>query len=113
MIIKIAIIVASIAIFMGVGSIVWDAKNNNALKNRMKIHFAINNMALEAMQAGDTDAYNEIMVNLYDNMEPYDKTFWRFWDWGYKSILPPEKFKLVEPYIDKDSKAAKKKGKQK
>lgn len=110
MIIKIAIIVASIAIFMGVGSIVLDAKNNNALKNRMKIHFAINKMTLEAMRAGDTDAYNEIMVNLYDNMEPYDKTFRRFWDWGYKRILPPEKFKLVEPYITEDNK---KKGKQK
>lgn len=105
-----AIVVASIIVFIVLFSIFYDAKNDNTLKNRMKIHFAINNMTLEAMRAGDTDAYNEIMVNLYDNMEPYDKTFWRFWDWGYKRILPPEKFKLVEPYITEDNK---KKGKQK
>ena len=37
--------------------------------------------------------------SLYDYMEDYDKTFNRFWDWGYTHILPYDKFELIKPYI--------------
>lgn len=34
-------------------------------------------------------------------MESYDSTFRRFWDWGYTKILPPNYFKLIEPFIER------------
>ena len=37
----------------------------------------------------------------YDDMEPYLKTLFRLWDWGYKRILPKEKFELIKPYLKK------------
>lgn len=35
----------------------------------------------------------------YYHMENYLKTFLRFWDFGYKHILPEEKYKIIEPYL--------------
>lgn len=35
----------------------------------------------------------------FSDCEDYDKTLWRLWDWGYKRILPREKFELIKPYI--------------
>lgn len=37
----------------------------------------------------------------YNDLESYDATLFRFWDWGYKHILPKEKFEIIEPYIKK------------
>lgn len=36
----------------------------------------------------------------YDDMEPIQVSNKRFWDWGYKRILPPDKFKIIEKYIE-------------
>lgn len=35
----------------------------------------------------------------YKDIEHYNKTFMRMWDWGYTRILPHEKFKIIEPFI--------------
>lgn len=35
----------------------------------------------------------------YDEMKSYAKTLWCLWDWGYKRILPKEKFELIKPFI--------------
>lgn len=35
----------------------------------------------------------------YDDMESYEATFIRVWDWGYTRILPPEKFEIIKPFI--------------
>ena len=43
----------------------------------------------------------------YNDLESYDATLFRFWDWGYKHILPKEKFVLLEPYIKKVKKIRK------
>lgn len=43
----------------------------------------------------------------FDDMEDYDRTFTRWWDWGYKRILPPEKYEIIKDYIPK-AKAMKK-----
>ena len=37
----------------------------------------------------------------YNDAESYDSTLFRFWDWGYKHILPKEKFEIIKPYIKK------------
>ena len=36
----------------------------------------------------------------YDDARSYIKTFLRFWDWGYKHILPRDKFEIIKPYIN-------------
>lgn len=43
----------------------------------------------------------------YNDLESYDATLFRFWDWGYKHILPKEKFEIIEPYIKKVKKMRK------
>lgn len=35
----------------------------------------------------------------FEDMESFDDTFYRLFDWGYKHILPPDKFKIIEPFI--------------
>ena len=36
----------------------------------------------------------------YADMESYFKTVYRFWDWGYTRILPPDKFEKIQPYLN-------------
>ena len=36
----------------------------------------------------------------YTDMERYEATFNRFWDWGCTRILPKRKFAIIKPYID-------------
>ena len=38
----------------------------------------------------------------YADMRGYKATYARFWDSGYKHILPKEKYALIEPYIKED-----------
>jgi hypothetical protein len=38
----------------------------------------------------------------YSDMEPYEKTFKRFYDWGYTRILPKDKFEIIKPFIEKE-----------
>lgn len=35
----------------------------------------------------------------FDDLEGYNKTLLRLWDWGYTRILPPEKFEIIRPYV--------------
>lgn len=46
----------------------------------------------------DTILHSESILVNYDDMEPYESTIKRFWDFGYKRILPKEKFKIIKPY---------------
>lgn len=42
--------------------------------------------------------WNESEVHFCD-MENFDDTLWRLWDWGYKRILPAEKMAIIMPYL--------------
>lgn len=66
-------------------------KNECTAYMRMKIFDAIISYQL------NRDFFGRI-VSLND-MEDYDSTFYRWWDWGYTRILPPEKFKIIKPWI--------------
>ena len=46
-----------------------------------------------------TKDYHELVF--FCEMESYEKTLFRLWDWGYTRILPPEKFELIKPYINR------------
>ena len=43
--------------------------------------------------------YLPIEVDFID-MEDFDDTFKRFYDWGYTRILPKKKYELVKSFID-------------
>ena len=38
-------------------------------------------------------------IEILNSMEDFEKTVFRFWDWGCKNILPKRYFKVIEPYI--------------
>lgn len=43
--------------------------------------------------------YHKRPLVTLDDIENIDDTFRRWWDWGYKRILPPDKLAIIEPYI--------------
>ncbi len=65
----------------------------------MKVLSAIERFA----QTVDIDR-NDKIISLLSHMEGYDKTLWRWWDWGYKNILPKEDYELIKPYIQEKRK---------
>lgn len=42
--------------------------------------------------------HKNTLVEIHD-MEPFAVGIDRWWDWGYKNILPPDKLTIIEPYI--------------
>lgn len=74
-----------------IGCAIAQLKNEYTAYMRMKIFDAIISYQL------NRDFFGRI-VSLND-MEDYDSTFYRWWDWGYTRILPPEKFKIIKPWI--------------
>ncbi len=90
--IGIAIFVLVMLVLM-VLCIVMLIKNEVTYRQRIKILKAIeeyNNMCYEHEKISNVD---------YDDIEEYDSTFFRFWDWGYTRILPKDKFEIIKPYI--------------
>lgn len=39
-------------------------------------------------------------VSFFDT-KSYNATLWCLWDWGYKNILPKDKYEIIKPYIKK------------
>jgi hypothetical protein len=73
------------------------AKSECTYQNQMKICDAIYRYQMHLIEEG---RFDEVRQNVtYDDMEDYDATLKRFWDWGYTRILPPEKFELIKPFI--------------
>lgn len=35
----------------------------------------------------------------FDDMYSYDYTLFCIWDWGYKHVLPKDKYELIKDYI--------------
>lgn len=71
-------------------------KNENTYKQHEIILTAIYNYRIDLHSKG---IHYDFRVD-YDDTEPYDKTFYRWWDWGYSNILPPDKFEILKPYIE-------------
>lgn len=72
-------------------------KNNITYHHRIKIIVAIFNYRLECTYTRT----NKIVLVDYSDMEKYNKTLTRLWDYGYTRILPKEKFEIIKPFIDK------------
>lgn len=67
-------------------------KNEITFKHHMLICTAIYEYAIDVGTSSEPAVW-------YNDMESYDDTFRRWWDWGYTRILPPEKFEILKPYI--------------
>ena len=74
--------------------VVYALKNQNTYNQRIKIQTAIYEYKIDMLNNGKPELVS------YDDMEMYGKTFYRLWDWGYKKILPKDKFEIKKPYIN-------------
>ena len=79
--------------------VVW-FKNENTFKNQVIITKAIYNYKIALIDRGILE--NGLVD--YDDMRSYGATLLRIWDWGYKNILPKDKFELIKPYIQEERK---------
>lgn len=68
-------------------------KNCFTLKNALIIVYAIGDYRLDCIE-------NDINMEVdFEDMEDYNDTLLRLWDWGYTRILPKDKFEIIKPYI--------------
>lgn len=58
--------------------------------------------ATERFKNGDfTEVEVHFEVEIAD-MEDYNATFKRWYDWGYKHIIPKDKFEIIKPYMKQE-----------
>lgn len=70
-------------------------KNDNTYLNRIIIIEAICEYNISLITSGQ----NKYTPISYNDMEPRECTYKRWWDWGYENILPSDKFEIIKPYI--------------
>lgn len=80
-------------------------KNNRTYECMTIISNAIMKYRLDMLHK---NLYDEMDYVDYTHMRGYDETLFRLFDWGYKRILPPEKYELIKPFIVDDKKEKKK-----
>jgi hypothetical protein len=68
-------------------------KSEVTFRHNVKIINAICNYALYCI-----DNSMEQLVD-YDDMRSFDASMYRLFDWGYKHVLPKEKFEIIKPFI--------------
>ena len=73
-------------------------KNGNTFKNHMIIANAIYAFKKDMIKK---EAYTSHDILGYEDMESYEKTLYRLWDWGYTRILPKAQYEIIKPYIQK------------
>lgn len=80
--------------FLMVICIFFLIKSCNTYAKRKSIINAIYSYQIERYKAGlpcdDVD---------YTDIEPYEKTLCRLWDWSNKRILPNEKYEIIKKYL--------------
>lgn len=82
--------------------IAW-IKNDNTYKNRIIIFKAIESYNLKIdylIKIGDLeDSYQNYIS--FNCAEPYIKTLFRWYDWGYENIVPPDVLAVIKSHIKK------------
>lgn len=68
-------------------------KNHNTFDQREIIREAIYHYAITCIE------FFEKPKVAYSDMESYERTLLRLYDFGYTRILPSEKFEIIKPYI--------------
>ena len=74
------------------------AKAEIAMINHMTIIYAITHYSVDRIMANDLKHVNDVQTK---DMEDFRQTVYRLTDWGYKRILPKEKYELVKPFINR------------
>ena len=69
-------------------------KNKVTLDMHIKIHDAIHKYRCDCIVT------NKIPEVNYSDEEPYEKTLFRLWDFGYRNILPKEKYEIIKEFIE-------------
>lgn len=89
-------VVLILCVVLFVYAAVMGFKNDATFSARVKIVDAIHSYHMHCIIS---DNYEGARLVTFEDMESYNATMYRIWDWGYKNILPPEKFELVKPFI--------------
>lgn len=89
------ITVASIIGGVWVFSILYLFRDWAVYRERMKIMNAIE--LYVKWNLYEEEIYT--LLQIYNHMEPDNKTFWRLWDWGCKRILPREDYEKIKDFI--------------
>lgn len=98
-------VLLSIMIVLIVCCILMLIKNNVTYRNYEIISDAIFDYRMDAI---DKACKNRTIVEkgveyevCYNDMRGYNETVMRIFDWGYKNILPEDKFEIIKPFIRK------------
>lgn len=92
----VGMIFASVVLVFIVGVVVLAIKVQVTEYMQLKIAHAIYLYGLDCLDKGMR--LNQLEAT-YADMESFDETLWRWWDWGCSRILPPKKYKIIKPYI--------------
>lgn len=68
-------------------------RNNIVYNNRLKIVQAIYDYQMDMIRKSCVEEVD------YDDIESYDRTLWRLYDFGCENILPKEKYEIIKPYL--------------
>ena len=71
----------------------WVCRGDTVHRNRVIIICAISRYKL-----ANVELFGHYEVD-YSDMRGYNAMYVRFWDGGYKHILPAEKYAVIAPYI--------------
>lgn len=75
-------------------TMIFIVKDFNTLAQRNKIRNAIREYRIRCFI---NDSELKVM---FEDLEPYDKTLFRIWDWRCSRILPIDKYELIKDYIN-------------
>lgn len=74
--------------------VIFAAKNDRTYRLQTLFIEAIDMYQTEKISKGEFTYDVE-----FDDLEEYNKTLFRMWDWGYTRLLPPEKLEIILPYV--------------
>lgn len=89
---------------VGLAGVVMMVKNTVTYRNHNIIADAIFAYRMDAIDKAcknGTIMYGVKYEVNYDDMRDYNETVMRIFDWGYKHILPEDKFEIIKPFIRK------------
>ena len=89
-----ALILLGLCVIVLIFSFMMSLKNLNTYYKRHKIIEAIGYYVCKCIS---DNLEPDVSFN---DMESYNRTLCRLWDWSYTRILPKEKFEIIKPYID-------------
>jgi hypothetical protein len=85
----------SVLVLVLIYNIVLLIKNEVTFKQHERISVAIYRHHIHKLENNEFDYEVD-----YSDMESYDDTLNRLWDWGYTRILPPDKFEIIKPFLE-------------